>query len=82
MTRHHSFLHPFGWGSLVGGALVAGIGQVAGTELGGLAFMYGILVAMTAAYLLIGLRIHAAVVARRDRVRENVQRRQAEASGA
>jgi len=83
MTRHHPFLHPFGWGSFVGGAVVAGIGLAAGSEFGGLASTYGVLVAMTAAYLLVGLRIHAALVARRGRVRETApDRRQTEATGA
>jgi len=82
MTRHHTLLHPLGWGSLVGGAVAAGIGQAAGSELGGLAWTYGILVIMTASYLLIGLRVHAAVVARRDQARPVAQPHQAEASGA
>jgi len=66
MTRFRFILHPFGWGSLVGGAAVALLGLTSGSELGGLAWTYGVLVVIAAAYLLVGLRIHAALRARRE----------------
>lgn len=82
MSSHHAVLHPFGWGSLVGGAVAAGIGQASGSELGGLAWTYGVLVVMAAAYLLIGLHLYTALIARRRSASTASRAQRTEASGA
>jgi hypothetical protein len=82
MTRIRSFLHPFAWGALAGGILVAVVGLTSGDELGGLAWSYGVLVVLAAAYLLVGLRIRAALVARAATTRTSSTQHRAEASGA
>jgi uncharacterized membrane protein YebE (DUF533 family) len=66
MTRHHPFLHPFGWGSLAGGMLIALVGKLSSSEIGALAWTYGVLVVLGAAYLLIGLHVYAAYRARQE----------------
>jgi uncharacterized membrane protein YebE (DUF533 family) len=82
MTRIRSLLHPFGWGALVGGMIVALVGMTSGDELGGLAWTYGILVVLAAAYLLAGLRIRAALAARSAPRRSSAPQHRPEASGA
>ena len=82
MTRVRSLLHPFGWGALVGGVIVAAVGLASGDELGGLAWSYGVLVVLAAAYLLAGLHIREAVATRRAPAAKTVTRRHPEASGA
>jgi hypothetical protein len=82
MTRLRSLLHPFGWGALVGGVIVATVGLASGDELGGLAWSYGVLVVLAAAYLIAGLHIRTAVATRRTSPAKTVTGRHPEASGA
>ncbi len=83
MTRHHPFLHPFGWGSLTGGTLIALVGKLSNSEIAALAWTYGVLVVLGAAYLLIGLRVYAAYRGRQQ-ARSETSRpvSQTEVSGA